>query len=148
MMPVGAGGGAAFPGPRVRRAGQRGSDGRARRAGRPRGRWGRRLSASGRAGVGGVAGPGTRPPQSCWLRGAAVCLAPPGERPVPRFPLGAVGVLGDGTRVRCSHARNPRFPCTGWNTRLARIQRAILGIPLPRLPRGYICSTWSDVPVT
>lgn len=91
MMPVGAGGGAAFPGPRARRAGQRGSDGRARRAGRPRGRWGRRLSASGRAGVGGVAGPGTRPPQSCRVRGAAVCLAPPGERPVPRFPLGAEG---------------------------------------------------------
>lgn len=51
-MPVGAGGGAAFPGPRARRAGQRGSDWRARRAGRPRGRWGRRLSASGRAWAG------------------------------------------------------------------------------------------------
>lgn len=140
MMPVGAGGGAAFPGARTRRAGQRGSGGRARRAGGRRGRWGRRLSAGGRAWAGSRTGRAASAGLSAAPGLQRIRTAPPGQRPVPRFPRGD-------TRVRCSHARNSRFPCTGWNARRAWIERAILGVSLSRLPRGYICSTWRDVPV-
>lgn len=96
-----------------------GWSGRKRRAGAQGGQAEGQVGAaavSERASVGGVAGPGARPRQSCGLRGAAAGvlhtpLPPaPGEPPVPRFPLGDLGARGDGTRVRCSHARDPRFP--------------------------------------
>lgn len=130
MMPVGAGGGASFPGPRARRARQGGSGGRACRASERRGRWGRRLSAGGRESERGRGRrQGERPPQGCGLRRAAACTAPPGQRPVPRFPRrghrGAVFARSEYVfplhweeRMPCvdseSHLRNPLAEASPW----------------------------------